>query len=67
MLNSRWYCAGGVLPQDVKELELARPPTPELRIPRSLAEVDKGQIMGFGADLAEDHPVRCCPHCIYKT
>ena len=29
-----------------------------LRIPRCLAEIDNGKILGFGADLAEDHPVR---------
>ena len=28
----------------------------EIRIPHSLEEVDNGQILGFGADLAEDHP-----------
>ena len=28
----------------------------EIRIPNSLEEVDNGQILGFGADLAEDHP-----------
>jgi hypothetical protein len=26
------------------------------RIPQSLEEVDNGKIMGFGADLAKDHP-----------
>ena len=26
-------------------------------MPSSLAEVDKSNLMGFGADLAEDHPV----------
>lgn len=26
-------------------------------IPRSIKEVDNGKILGFGADLAEDHPV----------
>lgn len=26
------------------------------RVPQSLEEVDNGQILGFGADLAEDHP-----------
>ena len=37
----------------------AEPPTAEMRlnIPQSLAEVDNGKIMGFAADLAEDHPV----------
>lgn len=36
------------------------------RVPASLAEVDNGTILGFGADLAPDHPVRavagwtCC-------
>ncbi len=27
-----------------------------LQAPASLHEVDNGKIMGFGADLAEDHP-----------
>lgn len=27
-----------------------------IRIPRSLEEIDNGKILGFGADLAEDHP-----------
>lgn len=31
-----------------------------LRIPKSIAEVDNGKILGFGADLAEDHPVGIC-------
>lgn len=26
-------------------------------VPRSLEEVDNGRILGFGADLSEDHPV----------
>jgi hypothetical protein len=30
------------------------------RIPRSLECIDNGKILGFGAGLAEDHPVR--PH-----
>lgn len=34
------------------------PPGEGLRIPRCLAEIDNGKILGFGADLAEDHPVR---------
>ena len=29
---------------------------PARRIPQSLEEVDNGQILGFGADLADDHP-----------
>jgi hypothetical protein len=30
---------------------------PELiRVPKSIHEVDNGKILGFGADLAEDHP-----------
>ena len=29
---------------------------PERRVPQTLEEVDNGQILGFGADLAEDHP-----------
>ena len=28
-------------------------------MPRCLADIDNGKILGFGADLAEDHPVRC--------
>lgn len=28
-----------------------------IKIPMSLHEVDNGKILGFGADLAEDHPV----------
>ena len=32
------------------------PSVSERRVPQSLEEVDNGQIMGFGADLAEDHP-----------
>ena len=31
-----------------------------LRIPRCLAEIDNGKILGFGADLSEDHPARLC-------
>ena len=30
----------------------------EIRIPQSLKEVDNGKILGFGAELSEDHPVR---------
>lgn len=30
-----------------------------IKIPTSLHEVDNGKILGFGADLAEDHPVHC--------
>jgi hypothetical protein len=40
--------AGGQ--RDSSEL-VARP-----RIPRSIEEVDNGQILGFSAELAEDHP-----------
>jgi hypothetical protein len=29
----------------------------ERKIPRSIHEVDNGSILGFGANLAEDHPV----------
>jgi hypothetical protein len=29
-------------------------------IPRSIHDVDNGKILGFGAELAEDHPVSCC-------
>jgi hypothetical protein len=35
--------------------QAAQQPAP-LHIPRSLAEVDNGKVLGFGADLAEDHP-----------
>ena len=47
-----FYLAG------VAEVERERQPgrLPERRIPQSLEEVDNGQILGFGADLAEDHP-----------
>lgn len=39
--------------------EPAAAPSPErARIPRCLAEIDNGKILGFGADLAKDHPVR---------
>ncbi len=39
----------------------ASPPAPEkvaapVHIPRTLAEVDNGKILGFGADLSDDHP-----------
>jgi len=27
-----------------------------IRVPQSISEVDNGKILGFGADLAEDHP-----------
>lgn len=29
----------------------------QLKLPHSLEEVDNGKILGFGADLSEDHPV----------
>ena len=33
-------------------------PLPALgRVPKSLREIDNGKILGFGADLAQDHPV----------
>lgn len=35
---------------------LDAPASPQ--IPQTLSEVDNGKILGFGADLAEDHPVR---------
>ncbi|CAL5221634.1 g3858 [Coccomyxa viridis] len=38
------------------QLEVQPERVPERRVPQSLEEVDNGQIMGFGADLAEDHP-----------
>lgn len=28
-------------------------------VPKSIHDVDNGKILGFGADLAEDHPVSC--------
>lgn len=28
-----------------------------VRVPRSIHDVDNGKILGFGAELAEDHPV----------
>lgn len=31
--------------------------TAVIRVPRSIHDVDNGKILGFGADLAEDHPV----------
>ncbi|GBF97155.1 chloroplast phenylalanine hydroxylase [Raphidocelis subcapitata] len=31
-------------------------PAPLVRVPTSIAEVDNGSILGFGADLAPDHP-----------
>jgi hypothetical protein len=31
--------------------------TTVIRVPRSIHDVDNGKILGFGADLAEDHPV----------
>jgi len=35
-------------------------PLPALRkIPSSLSEIDNGKILGFGTDLAADHPVSC--------
>jgi hypothetical protein len=35
----------------------AAPAAPPLvRVPASIHEVDNGKILGFGADLAEDHP-----------
>jgi hypothetical protein len=29
-----------------------------IKVPTSIHEVDNGKILGFGADLSEDHPVR---------
>ncbi|KAK9823527.1 hypothetical protein WJX72_003415 [[Myrmecia] bisecta] len=34
----------------------AQPAVSEVRIPSSLREVDNGKILGFGAELSEDHP-----------
>ena len=34
-----------------------------IRIPRNISEVDNGKVMGFGADLAEDHPGGPCLGC----
>lgn len=49
----------------------ATAPVPVLRkIPKSLSEVDSGKILGFGADLAEDHPVkplRCLKPCTQQA
>ena len=42
---------------------LEAPPQPEIRVPLSLREVDNGKILGFGADLAEDHPVGYAVAC----
>lgn len=47
----------------------ATAPVPVVRpVPRSLSEIDNGKILGFGADLAKDHPVsdprRCFNECI---
>ena len=28
-----------------------------IKIPKSIEDVDNGKILGFGADLSEDHPV----------
>ena len=33
-------------------------PSPAHPIPRSLADVDNGHVLGYGAELAPDHPVR---------
>ena len=38
------------------QLEVQPESVPKRRVPQSLEEVDNGQIMGFGADLADDHP-----------
>lgn len=41
----------------------ATAPVPVIRkVPRSLSEIDNGKILGFGADLAKDHPVSA--YCI---
>lgn len=32
------------------------PPPPARRVPRSIQEVDNGQLLGFSSELAEDHP-----------
>lgn len=37
--------------------------TSSIKIPKSIGDVDNGKILGFGADLSEDHPVsitNCC-------
>jgi hypothetical protein len=34
-----------------------------IKIPRSIHEVDNGKILGFGADLSEDHPVCGTANC----
>ena len=30
---------------------------PPIKVPKSIHDVDNGKILGFGADLSEDHPV----------
>lgn len=42
--------------QETTSTSVATTEFDERRIPASIADVDNGQIMGFGADLAEDHP-----------
>ena len=42
----------------IPEAPMKVPSTEGSRIPRCLAEIDNGKILGFGASLAEDHPVR---------
>jgi hypothetical protein len=39
----------------------AAPAAEPVKVPRSIHDVDNGKILGFGADLSEDHPVsvRC--------
>ena len=56
---------GAVVCLDTRRVSLlattyaATAPVPaSIKIPRSLREVDNGKILGFGADLAADHPVK---------
>jgi hypothetical protein len=31
--------------------------SPGIKVPKTIQEVDNGHTVGFGADLADDHPV----------
>ena len=42
---------------------LDTPVKTEVCIPQTLSEVDNGKLLGFGAELAEDHPVRSAKLC----
>lgn len=43
-------------PCNLQLLLLGAPGADEIKTPKSIEEVDNGKILGFGADLAEDHP-----------